>query len=75
MEFESPIRAVDAESNLMNMLMGVGLENGRFYVLDITNAKNTPENKRVIASSPKEVNVGKIIQVRYKIGSGQSSWT
>ncbi len=74
-EFESPITALDAESNLMNMLMGVGLENGRFYVLDITNAKNTPENKRVIASSPKEVNVGKIIQVRYKIGSGQSSWT
>jgi len=74
MEFDSPITALDTESNMLNMLMGVGLENGRFYVLDITGAKNKPEDERIIASSPEGVNIGKIIQVAWKVGAGQSSW-
>lgn len=73
-KFESPITALDAESNKKNMFMAVGLENGKFYMLDITTAKNTPEDKRIIASSPEGTNVGKIIQVRIKIGAGQSYW-
>lgn len=69
--FEAPITALDAESNAsINMFMGVGLENGRFYVLDIVSPKNTAEDMRILASSPEEAQIGKIISVKYKIGNG-----
>lgn len=72
-EFDAPITALDADNRENNMYVAVGLENGEFHVVNIINAKNRPEDTRIICSSKKRF--GKIIQINWKVGNGWSSWT
>lgn len=72
-EFDFPISALDADNRENNMYVAVGLENGEFHIVNIINAKNRPEDTRIICSSKKRF--GKIIQINWKVGNGWSSWT
>ncbi|WP_169503578.1 PKD-like family lipoprotein [Butyricimonas synergistica] len=70
--FDANITALDAETYTSSRL-GVGLENGKFYVLNIPteNNSNMPaEDERVMYES--EVNVGKVVDVRFRIKSGNA---
>lgn len=64
--FESNIMAMDAEDN-KSLRLGVGLENGKFYVLDMDKGISD-ESKRVVYES--DANVGKVVDIRFKIRSG-----
>lgn len=61
--FDFEITAMNADSQYGNH-MGVGLASGDFFILKIDNAKNTPENKRIIYTSDKKV--GRIVDIQYK---------
>ena len=56
---------------------GVGLENGDFYVLDLSKAvleeviKNGDSDKKVLF---KQENLGKIVQVLFKRKATRDSW-
>lgn len=68
--FNAKITAMNAESP-SNAHMAVGLENGEFYILQIWNAKNTPEEKRIIypvgeGAYPADNKVGRIVDIQYK---------
>lgn len=67
-EFDAKVTAMECES-YGNWFLTVGLENGEFYVLSIVNAKNRPEDQRIIAQLPREMRLGEIIQINYKLGS------
>lgn len=72
-DFDAKITAMEGESDFRNKHIAVGLENGEFFIMNAVNAKNQPENKRVICELPIEVRLGKIVKISYKIGS-KSSW-
>lgn len=64
--FESDITALNCHSR-RNYHMGVGLENGDFYVLGINKAKNIKEEHKLIYKADQKV--GKIVDVQYKNNS------
>lgn len=72
-DFDAKITAMEGESDFRNKHIAVGLENGEFFVMNAVNAKNQPENKRVICELPNELRLGKIVKISYKIGD-KSSW-
>ena len=68
--FDADITALDAES-ARSYRVGVGLANGKFYVLDTKMDKGMPEeSKRVIYES--DTNVGRIVDIRYKMKTGNA---
>ena len=68
--FDANITALDSES-YQSFRLGVGLENGKFYVLNMEDGIND-ESKRVVYEA--KANVGKVVDVRYKIQRG-NNWT
>lgn len=68
--FDANIVALDAES-YQSYRLGVGLENGKFYVLNMKMETGMPEeNNRVIYES--EANVGKAVDIRFRIKTGNA---
>ena len=68
--FDANIVALDAES-YQSYRLGVGLENGKFYVLNMNMDTGMPEeNNRVIYES--EANVGKAVDIRFRIKTGNA---
>lgn len=61
--FDAPVTALNAETE-NNEQMAVGLENGDFYILMITEAQNVEEADKVIYHSDKKV--GRIVDIQYK---------
>lgn len=61
--FESNITAMNAE-DYNSYRLGVGLENGKFYVLNM-NEGILDETKRVLYEA--KANVGKVVDIRYKV--------
>lgn len=61
--FDADITALDGESSSYGQTLGVGLANGGFYVLDQKNGN------RVVYEA--ETGGGRILDVRYKIKTGQ----
>lgn len=72
LRFDAPITAMDGDNHYKNMLLAVGLENGKFHVVNIVNAKNRPLEERIMCTT--KARFGKIIQINWKIGS-KGSWT
>ncbi len=68
--FDADITALDSES-FQSYRLGVGLNNGKFYVLNMKDGIND-ESKRVIYEA--EANMGKVVDIRYKIQKG-NNWT
>lgn len=69
--FDADITALDAET-YESYRLGVGLENGKFYVLNMKMDTGMPEeSNRVVYES--EANVGKVVDVRFRIKTG-SQW-
>ncbi len=72
MTFESDITAMDGEFFRSNYL-GVGLENGRVFVLTMINAKNLQtDEEKIWWQSPTGVDLGHIKSIRYRVMSGNS---
>lgn len=67
--FDANITALDAE-NYNSLRLGVGLENGQFFVLNLGSSLPTSEADKVLYESP--TNFGKIVDIRYKIRTGNS---
>ncbi len=72
-DFDAKITAMEGESDFRNKHIAVGLENGKFFVLNAVRAKNQPEDKRVMCGLPEDIRLGKIVKIHYKIGS-KGSW-
>lgn len=67
MTFDSPITALDAEC-YNSLRLGVGLENGQFFVLNLGSTLPTTEAEKVRYKSTNTF--GKIVDIRYKIRTG-----
>ena len=68
--FDANIAALDAET-FQSYRLGVGLENGKFYVLNMKMETGMPEeSNRVIYES--KANVGKAVDVRFRIKTGNA---
>ena len=68
--FDANIVALDAET-YQSYRLGVGLENGKFYVLNMKMETGMPEeSSRVIYES--ETNVGKAVDIRFRIKTGNN---
>ena len=66
--FDATITSIDTES--WNAWMaGIGLENGKFHIMELTNAGYSQEHPRRMYSS--ETNFGEIVDIRFKNGA---SW-
>ncbi len=66
--FDADIVALDAEA-IESYRTGVGLANGKFYVLDTKMDQGMPEESKRVIYESKE-NVGRVVDIRYKIKSG-----
>lgn len=66
--FDAPITCIDTES-WNAWLAGIGLENGEFHLMELTNAAYSNEHPRRMYSS--ETNFGEIVDIRFKNGT---SW-
>ena len=66
--FDATITALDTEV-YNSWLAGIGLENGKFHIIEITDAAYGGEHPKRMYSS--ENNFGEIVDIRYKSGS---SW-
>ncbi len=62
-QFDSPITVLNAESHYGDH-MAVGLENGDFYIMNIYNAHNVAQDKRILYKSTEKV--GRIVDIQYK---------
>lgn len=76
--FSGDITAMDSESYVYRL--GVGLVNGEFHVLDVSPTivgdevyDPAKDKNKVLYSSPKEKNLGRVVDIRYKT-QGASSW-
>ncbi len=61
--FDAPITVINNKSNY-NRHLAVGLEDGSFFILDVTGAKNNDLEDRVIYEADEKV--GKIVDIQYK---------
>ena len=61
--FDAKVTALNAETEY-NKHMAVGLENGDFYILTITEAQNVEESEKVLYRSDKKV--GRIVDIQHK---------
>lgn len=70
--FDANITALDAET-FESYRLGVGLENGKFYVLNMKMENGMPaEENRILYES--EANVGNVVDVRFRIRYG-NQWS
>ena len=69
------VTAIDAES-YRHKRAGIGLDNGQFIILNMNDGKNLQtDEEKLIWKTPEKMNLGKIIDVRFKVGSGNEwSW-
>ena len=53
---------------------GIGLDNGQFVILNMRDGKNlqTDEEKLIWQTPENAMNLGKIVDVRFKVGSGDN---
>lgn len=65
------ITAIDSES-VGSRRVAIGMESGEFYVLDLRRPAVNNQTKRLMYKS--EHNFGKIVHIRYKVGSG-NGWS
>ena len=72
-EFPSNIASMNAET-YRNRHMAVALEDGKFYLMNIVNAKNLEMDKRVMIKTNDDDDLGHIIKVFCKIGHG-NDWS
>ena len=55
---------------------GIGMDNGQFIILNMKDGKNLTNEEKLIWKTPEETNLGKIVDVRFKVGSGNEwSWS
>lgn len=75
--FNASINGIDTGGGAYEGHAGVGLENGDFYVLDLSKSvleeviKNGDSDKKVLF---KQENLGKIVQVLFKRKATRDSW-
>ena len=65
--FDAPVVAMDSEWYNSNY-MAVGLANGKFYILEMKNAKNLADDKKIVWEASD--NFGRIVSIRYKGAQG-----
>lgn len=63
LSFDAPVTAMDGEYFNSNY-MGLGLENGKFCLLEMKNAKNLADDEKIVWQSGPDF--GRIVYVRYK---------
>lgn len=69
MSFDANITDMDSECYNSTRL-GVGLENGRFFVLNLGTTLPADESGRVLYESPSDF--GKIVDIRFKVRTGNN---
>lgn len=68
------VTAIDAE-RYWHRHAGIGTDNGQFIVLNMKDGKNLTNEEKLIWKTPEKTNLGKIVDVRFKVGSGNDwSW-
>ena len=67
LSFDAPVTAMCAEWFNSNY-MGLGLANGKFYLLPMQNAKNLDDSAKILWESPDDF--GRIVSVRTKEANG-----
>ena len=67
LSFDAPVTAMCGEWFNSNY-MGLGLENGKFYLLPMQNAKNLDDSAKILWESPDDF--GRIVSVRTKEANG-----
>lgn len=67
LSFDAPVTAMCGEWFNSNY-MGLGLENGKFYLLPMQNAKNLDDSAKILWESPDDF--GRIVSVRTKEADG-----
>ena len=67
LSFDAPVTAMDGEWFNSNF-MGLGLANGKFYLLPMQNAKNLKDGEKIIWQSGPDF--GRIVYIRYKDAQG-----
>lgn len=72
--FEAPVTAMDGEIYESRQL-GVGLENGNFYIMNMVNAHNIEnDEKKVLYSMPDGQRLGRIVDVKRKVSNTGHAW-
>ena len=69
------VTAINAEK-YRHRHAGIGMDNGQFIILNMKDGKNLTNEEKLIWKTPEETNLGKIVDVRFKVGSGNEwSWS
>lgn len=71
LEFDSDITAMNGEYYYGYQAI-VGLNNGKFFIIDTGDAKNNKPESRIQYSSPEGLDIGSIKDVKRKVQSGNS---